>query len=735
MNNKQIKKQWLVSYMILLIIPLLFSVVAYIQSLQSLRNLSFHYNDKIIEDAADTVNQELLQLQKFHNNIPLDSLFSKLINEKYVDNDVIYNLNLAKNQMKIMNEGTNTRIFVYLKNIDYTVSTLTIDSLQSFYNSWFKEIYSYEEFTDNLNQLKTKDISVMKNNEGDIVLLQHIMSNAVAVENAYTYFFIQKELFDSMIHTANYDGNKNILVLRSHDDNIVYCSDPDLTDIENNSRYILYSRRCGALTLSYYVDKTMYYGPIKSVAYTIVIDVICCIIAGIVLIWILLRYNYKPISKLIKKAKVSLSQAGENEYVLIEKAFDRITVEQQKMIKVLHKNQSIIKSNLLNNLLLGKKVDESTLDSFEYYDMIKDSRQYAVVICSINDFGILAEDTYWDNRDEVFLIRTGNFSLCNVLCELWSEKGLNVLSTEIDNALVCLVSDQDTHSNVVKLIGEGIAKAGQYMLEYFNISFSAGISGVKTDTGIIDTAYKEAVASLEYCDWTREKQSISYDDLQTEKLNDKYTFTRESKSEFEALVRTGNTAMAQEKINDYLHNYTGTARLSVGTVKIFIYDVMLSLLKMYIEVSDDKDASDAFSQLQKLLNSSMLNHMVAELNYMVQIVCEMYQEKKPGGIIEEIRGYIDENYGSYELNVNQIGAHFKFAPSYISKMFKVACGEDISTYIAKLRMTKSKELLLTTEATIEEIAEKVGFGNTVTFTRNFKKATGMTPGSYRKKNI
>lgn len=67
-------------------------------------------------------------------------------------------------------------------------------------------------------------------------------------------------------------------------------------------------------------------------------------------------------------------------------------------------------------------------------------------------------------------------------------------------------------------------------------------------------------------------------------------------------------------------------------------------------------------------------------------------------------------------------------------MFKDECGEDISTYILKHRIAKSKELLLSTDKTVEEIAEEVGIYNKVTFTRNFKKITNTTPGAYRKEN-
>ncbi|MGI5895304.1 MAG: helix-turn-helix transcriptional regulator, partial [Candidatus Merdivicinus sp.] len=53
------------------------------------------------------------------------------------------------------------------------------------------------------------------------------------------------------------------------------------------------------------------------------------------------------------------------------------------------------------------------------------------------------------------------------------------------------------------------------------------------------------------------------------------------------------------------------------------------------------------------------------------------------------------------------------------------------SYVNKLRLDKAKELLATTEYTMGEIAEKVGYNNSAIFINNFKKQFYITPGNYR----
>lgn len=67
----------------------------------------------------------------------------------------------------------------------------------------------------------------------------------------------------------------------------------------------------------------------------------------------------------------------------------------------------------------------------------------------------------------------------------------------------------------------------------------------------------------------------------------------------------------------------------------------------------------------------------------------------------------------------------------LSKMFNGQIGTGFVDYINGKRIEYAKELLLTTEKNVKEIAVMVGFNNSKYFTGIFKKYTGMTPGEFR----
>lgn len=71
-------------------------------------------------------------------------------------------------------------------------------------------------------------------------------------------------------------------------------------------------------------------------------------------------------------------------------------------------------------------------------------------------------------------------------------------------------------------------------------------------------------------------------------------------------------------------------------------------------------------------------------------------------------------------------------PAYMSRLFKERTGYGLLDYINKVRIEKAKVLLNENSYSIQEIALKVGFVNSNTFIRSFKKAEGITPGSYKK---
>ena len=68
---------------------------------------------------------------------------------------------------------------------------------------------------------------------------------------------------------------------------------------------------------------------------------------------------------------------------------------------------------------------------------------------------------------------------------------------------------------------------------------------------------------------------------------------------------------------------------------------------------------------------------------------------------------------------------------YFCKMFKKITGLNFTDYLSRVRIEKSKDLLLNPNLRVSEIAFEVGFQSLTHFNRVFKRILGQSPTDYR----
>lgn len=100
--------------------------------------------------------------------------------------------------------------------------------------------------------------------------------------------------------------------------------------------------------------------------------------------------------------------------------------------------------------------------------------------------------------------------------------------------------------------------------------------------------------------------------------------------------------------------------------------------------------------------------------------------------VRKIKDYVKADYK--DVTLDKIADYMKMNPSYLSRYFKENAGVNLFQYITCIRMKKALEFLQNEEyRTIYEISEKVGYSNSVSFTKTFRKQYGVTPSQYRNK--
>ncbi len=103
-------------------------------------------------------------------------------------------------------------------------------------------------------------------------------------------------------------------------------------------------------------------------------------------------------------------------------------------------------------------------------------------------------------------------------------------------------------------------------------------------------------------------------------------------------------------------------------------------------------------------------------------------------LMQDAARYIRTNYKK-DLSLDAVAAHVSISPTYFSKKFKSSTGFGYKEYLINVRLQAASDMLLETNASVSEIAEKCGFNNSDHFGTAFKKAKGISPLKYRKNNF
>ncbi|MCD8242147.1 MAG: AraC family transcriptional regulator [Lachnospiraceae bacterium] len=93
--------------------------------------------------------------------------------------------------------------------------------------------------------------------------------------------------------------------------------------------------------------------------------------------------------------------------------------------------------------------------------------------------------------------------------------------------------------------------------------------------------------------------------------------------------------------------------------------------------------------------------------------------------------YLHANYANPNLSLQDIADYFFISPRHVNRLFKEYFGASVSKTLTQYRINYTKNYLLDTDYSIDEIAEQVGFGSASTLSRLFKESEHMTISEYR----
>ncbi len=128
-----------------------------------------------------------------------------------------------------------------------------------------------------------------------------------------------------------------------------------------------------------------------------------------------------------------------------------------------------------------------------------------------------------------------------------------------------------------------------------------------------------------------------------------------------------------------------------------------------------------------------------QINACTEIVHACVSEVRLSGIVasndqddmQRLLSYLDTHYDG-KISVENICLALSIGKTRLYQLCKIRQGKTIVEMINERRMEAAKELLLTTNQSIQFIADTIGIPDFNYFTKVFKKHEGITPSEYRK---
>ncbi|ANS74957.1 hypothetical protein AWM70_10395 [Paenibacillus yonginensis] len=147
-----------------------------------------------------------------------------------------------------------------------------------------------------------------------------------------------------------------------------------------------------------------------------------------------------------------------------------------------------------------------------------------------------------------------------------------------------------------------------------------------------------------------------------------------------------------------------------------------------LQLLKDHEEEAVWEELQQPLGLKDLMHLLSELAIRPKGPAS---SRKPAEQLMMVAGdYIARHLGG-DFGIEEVADHLGISCSYFCLLFKNHYGETFVEYVTRQRMEAAKKQLATSEASITQIGQGLGYQERRYFTKVFQKYTGVTPSDYR----
>lgn len=431
---------------------------------------------------------------------------------------------------------------------------------------------------------------------------------------------------------------------------------------------------------------------------------IVCVVLIFIFTFFYSKKLYFPIDRLYHKVGVSESYGDKrgmsrrDEFSLIDENIDKMILLNQDLQIKMMKTVPVIQQSVLKDLLHNQMSEDEIRLKLEANNIVLPHRYFVVLLFYHKEQKVNAESVrqiFQESFMNHYVICDGKFIV--VLLNYNEGKISEIIARFADKPYV-------------------VSRGAEY--EYLSD---------------IVKSYHQAQYAWQYRTSSKEFEYLAISDLLKADFS-RYRLPFSFREQYKNCIQSGEQEDAFELVKNLVCGYFRPE------VPMFFLEKFYEELYSFAEDmagSGQLKRENFVNRKEPLERSRRQEYCLADYQKdILQIYQELLrcQKEIQGSREEEILGkimeMIEEHYRE-DLSLEMISDTLDLSYSSVSKLFKKQVGEGFVEYITRIRIEDSVELLKDKSMSVDAISRSVGYANTPTFIRNFKKIKGVSPGKYR----
>lgn len=449
------------------------------------------------------------------------------------------------------------------------------------------------------------------------------------------------------------------------------------------------------------------------------------------------RRSYKPIEAILHRidrfstmVKPADKKETDNEFAFIDQAIERLITSNMHYQEKQQENQVIRRQQFLQILLKGEYEDDRAAWEHEWQHFGLAAGNFIVALVEIDhyvQFGL-----QYNPKDQSLF----KFIISSVAVEIAEQNGQSIMSEWIarNQFVILLISDkEESLEHQILKMSEQIRS---WVDKNLDITVTIGIGSVANNESAISRSFDDAATAVSH------KVTLGVN-----QIIDAVEVNGHSQGEWFNDLEIIRTIVRQLRMSEpdwgnslkRLFNEMTVQRLRKEDVDrqlhYFIFHLEYELEGAWPETAKEW-LTQAKSSLQLAIEQydtlpQLESCFLATLEQLSGHIGELMGSRRHDALMKEVRDYVSEHFTDPNLSLSMLSDRFQISSKYLSQLFKESIGQNFIDFLIFLRMEYAKKMLRETEISVQDIAEQVGYTNTTSFIRTFKKIVGISPGQYR----